>query len=323
MSIDPNAYTSSTAGTIKLGTKSLTGSDAIDVLTGTASEVAQPLYYPQNTKSQQSDYAATDQMSNVGAALFDSSTSYQSFFDKYKNVAGGVAPLDPNDEGFLASVYYTPPEPPPDDTPPPPPAALIPPEIPSHDSGVDDPFSGNFQDPFAVDDPTVTADQSQAVPGTGGPDFFSRDDISEGQARAGMQPGSKTFSEVLAGMGKGLQSLVTTFSTPGIIADLLGDNKGGPAKPGYVPGRSRATGQPAGYQSQNFNTQGRSGMLGNTSGSSQASPPDPGGMGDDPGGGGPDAAPGPDISDMDPGLFASGGTVKAKTKKVPSFMDSK
>jgi len=254
----------------------------------------------------------------IGEKLQAQGTDASSVGNVFKDYTS-AAPLGTT----LEAIYYQPPPEEEEEDEDLPDIANDPMQIPSHDTGVDDPFSGNFQDHFAVDDPTVTADQSQAVPGTEGPDFFSRDDISEGQARAGMQPGSKTFSEVLAGMGKGLQSLVTTFSTPGIIADLLGDNKGGPAKPGYVPGRSRATGQPAGYQSQNFNTQGRSGMLGNTSGSSQASPPDPGGMGDDPGGGGPDAAPGPDISDMDPGLFASGGTVKAKTKKVPSFMDSK
>jgi len=221
MAVNPNEYTSSTAGTIKLGTKRLTGSDAIDVLTGTASEAAQPLYYPQNTKPQQSDYAATDQMSNVGAALFDASTSYQSFFDKYKNVAGGLRPLN---EDFLDSVYYTP-EPPATPPPPPaPPAALTPPEQISPDTGIDDPFSPNFQDPFAVDDPTVGADQSQATPGTEGPDFFSRDDISEGQARAGMQPGNKTASQALAGMGEGITSLGTFLSaasTPSTLANMI------------------------------------------------------------------------------------------------------
>jgi len=246
MSIDPNAYTSSTAGTIKLGTKSLTGSDAIDVLTGTASEVAQPLYYPQNTKPQQSDYAATDQMSNVGAALFDSSTSYQSFFDKYKNVAGGLRPLN---EDFLESVYYTP-EPPPDDTPPPPPAALKPPEIPSHDSGVDDPFSGNFQDPFAVDDPTVTADQSQAVPGTEGPDFFSRGDLSEAQGResgsARGPQGATSLAQWAGGIMEGIMGL-TTFMPSSIALNVLNELTGGKPPPSKVepPARSVGTGRSA------------------------------------------------------------------------------
>jgi hypothetical protein len=224
MAVNPNEYTSPTAGTIKLGTKSLAGTEGIDALTGTASEAAQPLYYPQNTRLQQSDYAATDQMSNVGAALFDASTSYQSFFDKYKNVEGGLAPLDPKDEGFLQSVYYTAPEPPATPPPPPPPAASTPPEILSPSTGIDDPFSPNFQDPFAVDDPTVTADQSEAMPFTGGPDFFSRDDISEGQVRAGMQPGTKTASEALAGMGEGITSLggfLSAASTPSTLANMI------------------------------------------------------------------------------------------------------
>ena len=221
MAVNPNEYTSPTAGTIKLGTKSLAGTEGIDVLTGTASEAAQPLYYPQNTRPQQSDYAATDQMSNVGAALFDASTSYQSFFDKYKNVAGGLRPLN---EDFLDSVYYTP-EPPAYGPPPPvSPAASTPPEILSPSTGVDDPFSPNFQDPFAVDDPTVEADQSTAMPFTGGPDFFNRGDISEGQVRAGMQPGTKTASQALAGMGEGITSLggfLSAASTPSTLANII------------------------------------------------------------------------------------------------------
>ena len=203
MSIDPNAYTSSTAGTIKLGTKSLTGSDAIDVLTGTASEVAQPLYYPQNTKSQQSDYAATDQMSNVGAALFDSSTSYQSFFDKYKNVAGGLRPLN---EDFLESVYYTP-EPPPDDTPPPPPpAALTPPEIPSPDAGeYGDP--GMPGDPLGYDNAQVTVTPE----GSRGTDQFSYSrDATLGEVGSG----------ILSGITD-LGSFLSAASTPSTIANMI------------------------------------------------------------------------------------------------------
>ena len=54
MAVNPNEYTSPTAGRITVGTKSLAGTEGIDVLTGTASEAAQPLYYPQNTRPQQS-----------------------------------------------------------------------------------------------------------------------------------------------------------------------------------------------------------------------------------------------------------------------------
>jgi len=116
----------------------------------------------------------------------------------------------------------------------------------SYDTGINDPFSGNFQDHFAVDDPTVTADQSQAVPGTEGPDFFSRGDISEAQSRGGRQPGDKTFSEWAAGIGKGLGAL-SQFLPSRIAVNLLTELTEGKPPPSKVepPARSVATGRSA------------------------------------------------------------------------------
>ena len=221
----------------------------------------------------------------------------------------------------------------------------------SPDTGINDPFSGNFQDHFAVDDPTVTADQSQAVPGTEGPDFFSRGDISEAQSRGGRQPGDKTFSEWAGGIGKGIAAL-SQFLPSRIAVNLLSELTGGKptpsTTPGYVPGREFATGRPAkgqkGYVDEPiidmpvnplvtaYNTGSRAQQAidsfadstpeGQDTFSPGASAP---GVDIDTGAGGDYGVGGSGYSGEGGGWtpFASGGTVKAKAKKVPSFMDSK
>jgi len=150
----------------------------------------------------------------------------------------------------LEAIYYKPPPEEEEEDEDLPDIANDPMQIPSHDTGVDDPFSGNFQDHFAVDDPTVTADQSQAVPGTEGPDFFSRGDLSEAQGResgsARGPQGATSLAQWAGGIMEGIMGL-TTFMPSSIALNVLNELTGGKPPPSKVepPARSVGTGRSA------------------------------------------------------------------------------
>lgn len=146
----------------------------------------------------------------------------------------------------------------------------------------------------------------------------------------------ESFREMARSVVGPAATLFTTFSTPAIALNLLGqvlgertsDDDGAPVQyPGQVAPGVYSRGAAGGGGSASMS---QADMNAAAAAIAASTPPDPGGMGDDPGDGGGAGAAGstPDFSgysvDYDP--FASGGTVtksKAKTKKVPSFMDSK
>ena len=182
---------------------------------------------------------------------------------------------------------------------------------------IDDLNNKYLFDPGDPTDPGFTTDDGQV--GTGDKNFES-------------------FGEMARSVVGPAATLFTTFSTPAIALNLLGQVLGG--------GTRDDGGAPVEYPGQvSPGMYGRStaGGSGGSAGMSQAdmnaaaaaiaasTPPDPSGMGDDPGDGGVESySPGGTAGTGDAsgeagesGIFASGGTVKAKAKKVPSFMDSK
>ena len=328
MAVNPNTYTSPTAGTIKLGTKRLTGSDAIDVLTGTASEIDPQSYYKTLSQQQPSTNQTTQSMSNVGAELFAANTTYTSIFDRYKNKPGGIRQI--GDE-MLEAIHTKPKKP--DDPPPPvpPPSAPLVEDFGYMDPGGVGPDSGytgwdagNAQvTDYSIEDGTefsrdatlseITSNVAGAVGNLG--QFAMQaapTNVLATIARAawatltGNKPPSKPVNllEVIPEAVSKIGNKITAASTARATA-----SRAQAAIDSFVPDYNAQGNATAQTQSAQDQAEAAAAALygGNVSF-------DPGGPGDGPG------DPG-DVGNV--GMLASGGTVKAKAKKVPSFMDSK
>jgi len=326
MAVNPNEYTSPTAGTIKLGTKSLAGTEGIDVLTGNTSEVDPQSYYRTILPQQPSRDSTAQAMTNVGAELFAANTTYRSIFDTYTNVEGGLRNV--GGEGTLKAIYPEPKKP--DDPPevPPPSTTLV------EDYGYMDPGSyglptdpGGAEDPLGYD-PAQTFDVTQGE--STGNDLNIQVDGRNAtipETLEGMQGAAQTLGKfaskgfpatIIATLGSNIWNSLTKGDKPSSKPfDILEqvekiftkDDKPEASKELNVvpPQPPEVTARVAAARAARV-ADAQSG------GYDPFDPPDPPSVSDQS-----TAAPGTE----GPDFFASGGTVKAKAKKVPSFMDSK
>ncbi len=326
MAVNPNEYTSPTAGTIKLGTKSLAGTEGIDVLTGNTSEVDPQSYYRTILPQQPSMDSTAQAMTNVGAELFAANTTYRSIFDRYKNKPGGIRQI--GDE-MLRAVY---PEPEKSNDPPkiPPPSAALKEDFGYMDPGGVGPDSGytGWDDgnaqviDYAIEDGTEFSRDatlgeigSNVVGAAGNLGQFAMQiaptnviatlATAAWAALTGNKPPSKPVNllEVLPKTASRIGDKIQAASTARATA-----SRAQAAIDSFVPD----------FAAQNVAAQTvtpAAVAAAALSGSNATNVSfDPSGLDDGPG------DPG-DIGNV--GMLASGGTVKAKAKKVPSFMDSK